>query len=77
MGLSTWPDLELAPLEERPLLQAARLRRFGVNYLQDGKRGSLFLRCMYAHVWTCGVTVHSSSWLIDQADTCRASSDCC
>lgn len=37
MGLSTWPDLELFPLEERPLLQAARLRRFGVNYLQDGE----------------------------------------
>lgn len=37
MGQSKWPDLELAPVEERPLLQAARLRRFGVNYLQDGE----------------------------------------
>eukprot|EP00752_Nemacystus_decipiens_P008570 g7654.t1 len=35
MGPSTWPDPELAPLEERPLLEAASLRRFGVNYLQD------------------------------------------
>lgn len=37
MGLPAWPDLELAPLEESPLLQAARMRRFGVNYLQDGE----------------------------------------
>ncbi|CAM9827167.1 unnamed protein product [Ectocarpus sp. 12 AP-2014] len=35
MGPSLWPEVEHAPVEERPLLQVARLRRFGVNYLKD------------------------------------------
>ncbi|CAM9669687.1 unnamed protein product [Ectocarpus fasciculatus] len=35
MGPSLWPEVEHTPLEERPLLQTARLRRFGVNYLKD------------------------------------------
>lgn len=37
MGQSLWPEVEHAPVEERPLLQVARLRRFGVNYLKDGE----------------------------------------
>ncbi|CAN0039252.1 unnamed protein product [Pylaiella littoralis] len=35
MGSSAWPEMEISPGEGRVLLQAARLRRFGVNYLQD------------------------------------------
>lgn len=37
MGSSAWPEMEISPGEGRVLLQAARLRRFGVNYLQDGE----------------------------------------
>ncbi|CAM9980457.1 unnamed protein product, partial [Ectocarpus sp. 4 AP-2014] len=35
MESSLWPEVEHAPVEEQPLLQVARLRRFGVNYLKD------------------------------------------
>lgn len=37
MGPSTWPETEISPRNEDTLLQAARLRPFGVNYLQGGK----------------------------------------
>ena len=37
MGPSTWPGTEIPPCREDTLLQAARLRPFGVNYLQGGK----------------------------------------
>lgn len=37
MESPVWPGVEVLPSEERPLLAVARLRRYGVNYLQDGK----------------------------------------
>ncbi|CAM9415409.1 unnamed protein product, partial [Sphacelaria rigidula] len=30
----SWPEYEISPIDELPLLQSVRLRPFGINYLQ-------------------------------------------
>lgn len=37
MSASAWPEKDEAPLDERLLVDAARLRLFGVNYLEGGE----------------------------------------
>lgn len=37
MAAPAWPEHEICPIDERPLLQGAALRPFGVNYLQGGE----------------------------------------